>query len=237
MKNNYRIENGTVYIECTAQGKKVDVLVDEDMLPELLDYKGTVNINTQKRKNGNYQGAYLRWYFGKRQVLLKLHHAIVGKQEKGMVVDHVNHNPLDNRRCNLQIISFKENTRNLKREGQTVHGKHSTGYLNVYLTNVHGVMKYQVRVTRDGRFINLGNFTDINEAIKVRDNFLDNGIVPPKFPNNKSGVRNVSFDKRRNKWVAYSRKNGKKFSIGAFEDLNEAIKAKQTFEEKEPENA
>jgi hypothetical protein len=180
MKNTYRVENGVVYIDCKYKDEKIIVLVDETLLPELQIYKGTININNQKRKNQDYKLAYLRWYFGKRAVILKLHHAIIGKPERGMVVDHINCNPLDNRKENLRIISFKENTRNLPKNAQMMKGKHSTGHLNVYWTSIHGVMKYQVRVTRDGKFINLGNYTDLDEAIKVRNNFLDNGVVPPK---------------------------------------------------------
>lgn len=43
---------------------------------------------------------------------LRLHHMLIGKPEKGEVVDHLNGNGLDNRRCNLMHRSSSENAQN-----------------------------------------------------------------------------------------------------------------------------
>ena len=53
-----------------------------------------------------------------------LHREIMNPPE-GMVIDHKNHNPLDNRRDNLRICTQAENTRNRKSKGyswDSIHG-------------------------------------------------------------------------------------------------------------------
>jgi hypothetical protein len=45
--------------------------------------------------------------------LVKLHRILSGAAP-GLVVDHINHDPLDNRRCNLRVVTQAENVRNRK---------------------------------------------------------------------------------------------------------------------------
>jgi hypothetical protein len=47
-----------------------------------------------------------------RKVSFRLHTLIAGKPEKGMVIDHINQNRLDNRKANLRIITRRENQYN-----------------------------------------------------------------------------------------------------------------------------
>lgn len=42
----------------------------------------------------------------------KLHHAILGKPPKGLMIDHINGNGLDNRRSNLRFVTNRENSMN-----------------------------------------------------------------------------------------------------------------------------
>lgn len=51
------------------------------------------------------QGYAMRIVDGKRQVM---HHLIL-KPKKGFVVDHINHNRLDNRRVNLRYLTHQQN--------------------------------------------------------------------------------------------------------------------------------
>jgi hypothetical protein len=60
-------------------------------------------------KSGNYYKYVSTSIKGKT---LRLSHLILGKPENGMVVDHINNNPLDNRRENLRFATRSQNSQN-----------------------------------------------------------------------------------------------------------------------------
>jgi hypothetical protein len=55
-------------------------------------------------------------------------HRMIMRPPKGMVVDHINGNGLDNRRCNLRICTRQENARNRRK-----HADGKSRFLGVYL--------------------------------------------------------------------------------------------------------
>jgi hypothetical protein len=57
---------------------------------------------------------YVYSKLGKINIRTYLHHFVVGRPLHGLVVDHINHNPYDNRRSNLRIVTTRENCRNRK---------------------------------------------------------------------------------------------------------------------------
>ena len=73
----------------------------------------------------------------------------------------------------------------------------------------------------DNRFVNLREATQIDNLknLRMRDS-------------NISGVMGVSWDKRRNKWRASIKVNGKSMTIGRFEDFNNAVSARKSAEYK-----
>lgn len=97
------------YIELTGKyGDGKNAIVDDDVYEE---YK---NIKMHCNKAG-----YV--VFGKTKYL----HREIMKPKAGLVVDHKNHDVLDNRRSNLRICTQAENTRNRKSKGyswDSIHG-------------------------------------------------------------------------------------------------------------------
>ena len=77
------------------------------------------------------------------------------------VVDHINHNPLDNRKDNLRICTNKENVCNSK-----IAKTNKSGVKGVYWDVDRNKWSAQIRV--DNKTKALGRFTNMEDAIKVR---------------------------------------------------------------------
>jgi hypothetical protein len=81
--------------------------------------------------------------------------------EDDKVVDHINGNPLDNRRCNLRLCSPKENARN-----SSVSKNSQTGVLGVSYAPKG---RYRARIMVDRKGITLGYYDTLEEAVKSRE--------------------------------------------------------------------
>lgn len=116
------------------------------------------------------------WYLSKLGYLyskhknetLLMHRVIMGLcKECKSVVDHINHNPLDNRKANLRITTQNNNCYNKSKQS-----------------------------------------------------------------NNTSGCPGVTFDKSKNKWMAFISYNGKNIFLGRYEKYEDAVKARKEAEER-----
>ena len=76
--------------------------VDED------DYKKLIKHLWCVTKNRNTYYAH-RTVCGKTETM---HHAIMGVPPKGLMIDHINGNGLDNHKCNLRIVTNRQNCMN-----------------------------------------------------------------------------------------------------------------------------
>lgn len=79
----------------------------------------------------------------------------------GYVVDHINGDPLDNRRANLRMATVSQNNCN-----RTVKAN-PTGYRGVYKTT--GSKTFQATITIDHRSNYLGSFETAEEAARAYD--------------------------------------------------------------------
>jgi len=84
----------------------------------------------------------------------KLHSFLIGKKE-GFVVDHINRDKLDNRKCNLRHVTQHENCLNRPRG------------IGVYLKPERN-NKWIARIKFKGKNIHLGYFNTKSEALEVR---------------------------------------------------------------------
>ena len=83
----------------------------------------------------------------------RLHTYLMGK-EKGMEVDHINRDTLDNRRCNLRLVTHRQNMWN------------TNDNRNVYFAKDRN--KWRVEVTENGIKKSLGAYSSRDEAKQVR---------------------------------------------------------------------
>lgn len=98
-----------------------------------------------------------RFYVRAEGGSLKLHRLLMDARP-GQLVDHVNRNPLDNRRCNLRICNSLESSWNATRPGRT-------GYLGV----IYRRNRWVARITINGRRREIGRFRSAEEAARAYD--------------------------------------------------------------------
>lgn len=91
---------------------------------------------------------------------IKLHVLLLGKKD-GMDIDHINGNPLDNRRSNLRHISHKDNSRNCKLSKNNTSGFNGVNW-------VKSKNKWRARIKHDYKNIFLGYFHDKEDAKSCR---------------------------------------------------------------------
>lgn len=89
-------------------------------------------------------------------------HQFIMNPPKGMVVDHIDGNGLNNRRCNLRICTRLENTRNRRRNPNT-----ATGFKGVWHDRKTG--KYWAHICFEGKVVRLGSFATAVEAARAYD--------------------------------------------------------------------
>lgn len=105
------------YAVIEAFGLKTEhkVLVDKEDVKNIVNKFGRCNVT----------GA--GYVMNKNKLLL---HRFITNCPKGLVVDHINRNPLDNRKCNLRIVTHSENLHNTK-----VRSNNSSGVTGVQKCN------------------------------------------------------------------------------------------------------
>jgi len=84
-------------------------------------------------------------------------HRLVMKAAKGIEIDHINGDKLDNRKSNLRVVSRHQNSRN--RSGWS---NSSSKYKGVIWNEASN--KWQARIYADGKSRHLGYFSDEKEA-------------------------------------------------------------------------
>ena len=81
-------------------------------------------------------------------------HRLILKAKKGDIVDHINQDKTDNRRCNLRIVS-----KNLNNYNRTVSSKYGRG---VYFDKSGN--RFRACISQNNKTIKLGSFKNYNDA-------------------------------------------------------------------------
>lgn len=152
MKNNYRVEGNTVYIEVISKGKTYEVLMDKEDADKFSKLDRKISLTPNKT------GHYTQFSVGNKPV--PLHRWLMGFPKKPLMVNHIISDGLDNRRCNLEITDNKGNAMNL-------NNKYAVGVSGHKGVIIHPPTvrqkRYQVRI----RSKSYGYYATLDEAATV----------------------------------------------------------------------
>ena len=105
-------------------------------------------------------------------------HRVLMKAPRGMEVDHINHDPLDNRRNNLRICTRSQNHWNT-----SMHKTNKCSYKGV---SFHvGTRKYEARIRVNNKKMFLGYFSNPKDAAAAYDNAASTHFGNYAFLNRK----------------------------------------------------
>ena len=134
--------------QCIFKVKDEEIIIDEEIFYEIMKYKWYNNNN-----------GYLKSEIDGK--IVGLSNFIMNYYEDNYI-DHINNNPLDNRKCNLRIVTARQNMMNKSSAKNS-----SSKYIGVHWNKT--CKKWISNIYYNGKSIHLGTFSDEIEAAKVRD--------------------------------------------------------------------
>jgi len=135
--------------EITLSKGKVALIDDEDL--ELVSARSW-NFDRYARANV--------WNKELKKYEVKYMHRVIANAPKGMDVDHINGDKLDNRRANLRVCTRSENLHNLTKKAYS-----GSGLRGAYREKNRGAgCRWFSAISVKGRVIRLGRFDTAEEA-------------------------------------------------------------------------
>ena len=101
---------------------------------------------------------------------IKFHIEVMGKK-KGLVIDHINRNRLDNRKENLRFVTQEVNTLN-----RSMQSNNKCGEKGVYYDKSRNKYVAEIKVRK--KKIHLGRFDTIEEAVSEREKAVEKYHAP-----------------------------------------------------------
>lgn len=133
-------------------------LVDAELIPIISAYKWHP---AGSAGGGFYARTNMKCLNGKSRPVM-LHHVVIGFPLNKLQVDHINGDKLDNRRCNLRVVTPRQNIVNRCR-----HKNNHTGYKGVSFNKNKG--KYSVQLGTVPKKKYIGLYDDKDTAAKAYD--------------------------------------------------------------------
>jgi hypothetical protein len=146
------------FINDTSKYGQQQVLVDEQDAWLLEDYGWYLYSSVR------HIGIYVVFYRSKSNGAFseKRLHRVIMNAKPGQVVDHINGNPLDNRRSNLRVVTQSENNKNSSKRRNAL-GR----YKGVHFSTREKKFKAQIQSNKNK--ISLGTFKTEVEAARAYD--------------------------------------------------------------------
>lgn len=130
------------------------IIVDDDDYEYLSKFSWFANVSP------NTGATYAR-------ALVPVHRLVMGlPEDKKVFIDHKNRDTLDNRKENLRLC---DTTRNQWNRGKAVIGNHTSIYKGVAYNAMHKGLKWNVRISKHGKRLNLGFYYNEFDAARMHD--------------------------------------------------------------------
>lgn len=133
--------------------KGLEAIVDDDDYERLSQYSWCYHGDGYAARGFHHNG---------KVVIEKMHQAVLGKAPKGIDIDHINGNKLDNRKSNLRVVSHQQNCFNTKRRVSKTQGVNPSKYKGVTWRNDRE--KWRSRICINGHRIYLGLYETQEDA-------------------------------------------------------------------------
>ena len=163
LNNNLEHKNkiiiGSKYAEVVLNSNKYGELRSKIDLKDI-DKISNIFWNVYNGTNGFYVSGYNK----KTKNTMEFIHKYILDYYGSMEIDHINRDPLDNRRCNLRLVSRSTNQLN-----KSCPKNNLLGIKGIRMH--HG--KYQARIMVNKKSISIGHFNTLNEAIIARTEYCN----------------------------------------------------------------
>lgn len=231
LKNAYEVRGEvTAILFKRRDGMLLETLIDTTDLPIVNSFKNSWYLHWNPDTKSFYVVGRVRVQGRLKKIQL---HRLIMSPSDDMVVDHINHDTLDNRRSNLRVVTDAQNLQN--RKGARKDSK--SGIRGVYWNSQ--LNKWQAYVRLDKKLIHVGVFENINDAAscvsRVRAALMpyskdaqqyDPGEHIPfkRLMEQRERKRSngISWHKGSKKWQVRKTIDGKRKWLGQFDTKEEA---------------
>lgn len=131
--------------------------IDDEDFERVNKYKW----HTNEKAKGIFYASRKPYINGKYETVAL--HRFITDCPKGMEIDHIDGNGLNNQKKNLRICTHTENCRNIK-----VRKTSKSGYKGISWDKEN--LKWRANIQYEGKYLNLGRFDKIEEAIEKYNN-------------------------------------------------------------------
>lgn len=158
MKNEYEIRGDVtaIFIDSPKYGR-METLISTEKLNKVREFPNTWCLKVERKIEGFYAFGFLLTPGERQRTTVSLHRWITQSPKK-MVVDHINHQTLDNTDGNLRVVTQSENMQNRKGATKTS----TSGIRGVSWRKVE--RKWQAHIRINGKMVTLGLFEKIEDA-------------------------------------------------------------------------
>lgn len=181
---------------------EIDCLIDTEDIEKIKDYHWNIRIDKRHPNCTNYVETHKR--INKKSTRIHLHRLILNCPDN-CIVDHINGNGLDNRKCNLRIITQKQNALNRHHNVDCrIFFDKNKNYWAVFLQNkcIGRYLTKELAAKRNNyikELIKNGEWESLNnlkcETLREQNNGLQR--------NNTTGHTGIYYQKKSNNYTIF----------------------------------